>query len=157
MPAADWIPAQSAGFCFWVFIFLLLVGFIWLWRSGISLRGLSFGKREFSRCWRQVEASAAPCGTCPRLWPRSALPSPGLQQGLQWPLQGPNPALLGMIQLLWLWEPPGAGISPLSGSLCLYFGVFKCYIFLFWLCTQGIWRGFCLSVQERICKKSFPR
>lgn len=137
-------PHKALGLVFLVFFFLLLVGFIWLWRSGISLRGLSFGKPEFLPV---LEAgggirsplrylSAALAGFC------AVFPSPGLQQGLQWPLQGPNPALLGMIQLLWLWEPPGAGISPLSGSLCLYFGVFKCYIFLFWLCMQGIWRGF---------------
>lgn len=53
--------------------------------------------------------------------------------------------------------PPRAGISPLSGSLCLYFGVFKCYMFLFGLCTQDIRGVFCLSVRERICQKSFPR
>lgn len=41
---------------------------------GCSVRGSAcqvcpLGSPSFSRCWRQVEASAAPCGTCPRLGP----------------------------------------------------------------------------------------
>lgn len=84
----------------------------------------------------------------------------GLQQGLQWPLRWPNPARTGIIQPR---EPLRAEIRPLSGSLCLYLGVFKC------VCEQGIsvmsvckiicrvvFFFFCLAVKERVCRKFTP-